>query len=139
MPEFQQYLKNGQCQWSRIAWRLPSVLPVRCSYSSSSDSYRRCNFVLVLVLFQKPIRSWKLVADVTHLFFSDMLMLCLVFILGPFARSGLSPLLVTAAHGSRHVNLECQNLAFRSKIRQLQHVSLWEWLTVHLHRVLGLN
>src|SRR6185312_16264251 len=41
MPEFQQYLKNGQCQWSRIAWRLPNVLPVRCSYSSSSDSYRR--------------------------------------------------------------------------------------------------
>ena len=27
MPEFLQYLKNGQCQWSRIAWRLPSVLP----------------------------------------------------------------------------------------------------------------
>ena len=72
--------------------------------------------VLVLVLFQEPIRSWKLVADMTHLFFSDMLLLWLVFILGPFARSGLSPLLVTAAHGSRHVDLKRQILALRSKI-----------------------
>jgi len=72
--------------------------------------------VLVLVFFQKPIGSWELVVDVTHLFFSDMLLLWLVFILGPFARSGLSPLLVTAAHGSRHVDLECQILALRSKI-----------------------
>ena len=30
--------------------------------------------VLVLVLFQKPIRSWKLVADVMHLLFSHMLL-----------------------------------------------------------------
>ena len=95
--------------------------------------------VLILVFFQKPIRSRKLVADVTHLFFSDMLLLWLVFILGPFARSGLSPLLVTAAHGSRHVDLKRQILALRSKIRQLYHVSLWEWLTVHFHRVLGQN
>src|SRR6185295_2794237 len=84
------------------------------------------HFVLVLGRFQKPIGSWELIADVTHLFFSNMLLLRLVFILGPFARSGLSPLLVTAAHGSRHVNLECQILALRSKIRQLHHVSLWE-------------
>jgi hypothetical protein len=64
-------------------------------------------FVLVLVLFQEPIRSWKLVAYVTHLLFSHMLLLQLVFILRPFARSGLSPLLVTAAHRSHHVDLEC--------------------------------
>ena len=95
--------------------------------------------VLVLVLLQKPIGSWKLVADVTHLFFSDMLLLWLVFILGPFARSGLSPLLVTAAHGSRHVDLKRQILALRSKIRQLYHVSLREWLTIHFHRLLGQN
>jgi len=95
--------------------------------------------VLILVFFQKPIRSQKLVADVTHLFFSDMLLLWLVFILGPFARSGLSPLLVTAAHGSRHVDLKRQILALRSKIRQLYHVSLREWLTIHFHRLLGQN
>jgi hypothetical protein len=95
--------------------------------------------VLVLVFFQKPIRRWELIADVTHLFFSNMSLLRLVFILGPFARSGLFPLLVTAAHGSRHVDLERQVLALRSKIRQLHHVILWEWLTVHLHRVLGQN
>ena len=95
--------------------------------------------VLVLVLFQKPIGSWELIADVTHLFFSNMLLLRLIFILGPFARSGLFPLLVTAVHGSRHVDLECQVLAHRSKIRQLHHVSLRERLTVLLHRVLGQN
>ena len=72
--------------------------------------------VLVLVFFQKPIGSWELIEDVTHLFFSDMLLLWLVFILGPFARSGLSPLLITTAHGSRHVDLKCQILALRSKI-----------------------
>ena len=71
--------------------------------------------VLVLVLFQKPIGSWELIADVTHLFFSNMLLLRLVFILGPFARSGLSPLLVMVVHGPCHVNLECQILALRSK------------------------
>ena len=95
--------------------------------------------VLILVFFQKPIGSWELIADVTHLFFSNMLLLQLVFILVPFARSGLFSLLVTAAHGSRHVNLERQVLALRSRIRKLHHVSLWEWLTVHLHRVLGQN
>ena len=73
--------------------------------------------ILILVFFQKPIGSWELIADVTHLFFSNMLLLQLVFILGPFSRSGLFPLLVTAAHGSRHVNLESQVLALRSKIR----------------------
>src|SRR6185312_17330674 len=95
--------------------------------------------VLILVFFQEPIGSWELIADVMHLFFSNMLFLRLVFILGLFARSGLSPLLVTAAHGSSHVNLECQVLAHRSKIRQLYHVSLRERLIVHLHRVLGQN
>jgi len=95
--------------------------------------------VLILVFFQKLIGSWELIADVTHLFFSNMLLLWLVFILGLFARSGLFPLLVTASHGSHHVNLERQVLALRSKIRQPHHVSLWEWLTVHLHRVLGQN
>ena len=94
--------------------------------------------VLILVFFQEPIGSWELIADVTHLFFSNMLLLRLIFILGPFARIGLSkPLLVTAAYGSRHVNLERKILALRSKIRQLHHVSLWERLTVHLYRVLG--
>ena len=95
--------------------------------------------VLILVLFQKPIGSWELIADVTHLFFRNMLLLRLVFILGPFARSGLSPLLVTAAYGSRHVDLECQVLDVGSEIRQLHHVSLRERLTVHLHHVLGQN
>ena len=93
--------------------------------------------VLILEFFQKPNGSWELVADVMHLFFSNMLLLRLVFILGPFARSGLSPLLITAAHGSRHVDLKRQILVLSSKIRQLYHVSLWEWLTVHFHRVLG--
>ena len=90
-------------------------------------------------IFQEPIGSSELIADVTHLFFSNMLLLRLAFILGPFARSGLFPLLVTAAHGSRHVNLERQVLSLRSRVRHLHHVSLWEWLTVHLHRVLGQN
>ena len=47
----------------------------------------------------------------THLLLSHMLLFQLVFILGPFARSGLFPLLVTATHGCRHVNLERQILA----------------------------
>ena len=72
--------------------------------------------ILVLVLFQKPIRSWKLIADVTHLLFSHMLLFQLVFILGPLARSGLSPLLVMAVHGSHHVDLEYQILALGSEI-----------------------
>ena len=72
--------------------------------------------VLILVFFKKPIGSWELIADVTYLFFSNMFLLRLVFILGPFARIGLSPLLVTAAYGSHHVNLECKILALRSKI-----------------------
>jgi hypothetical protein len=70
--------------------------------------------VLVPVFFKKPIGSWELIADVTHLFFSNMLLLRLVFILGPFARNGLFPLLITAAHRSSHVNLERQVLALRS-------------------------
>jgi len=93
--------------------------------------------VLVLVLFQKPIRNWKLAADVTHLLFSHMLLLQLVFILRPLARSGLSPLLVMAAHGSHHVDLECQILSLGSEIGQLHHFSLWEMLCVNLHRVLS--
>jgi hypothetical protein len=72
--------------------------------------------VLILVFFKKPIGSWELIADVTHLFFSNMLLLQLVFILGPFARIGLFPLLVTAAYGSHHVNLERKILALMSKI-----------------------
>ena len=74
------------------------------------------HFVLILVLFQKLIGSLELITDVTHLFFSNMLLLRLVFILGLFARSGLFPLLVTVAHGSRHVDLERQVLALMSKI-----------------------
>ena len=31
--------------------------------------------VLILVFFQKLIGSWELIADVTHLFFSNMLLL----------------------------------------------------------------
>ena len=72
--------------------------------------------VLALVLFQKLIRSWKLVADVMHLLFSHMLLFQFVFILWPFARNGLSPLLITAVHGSSHVDLECQILALGSEI-----------------------
>ena len=45
-----------------------------------------------------------------------MSLVWLVFILGPFARSGLFPLLVTAAYGSHHVNPERKILALRSKI-----------------------
>ena len=71
--------------------------------------------VLVLVLFQKPIRSWKLIADVAHLLFSHMPLFQLTFILRPFARSGLSPLPIMAAHGSHHVDLECQVLALGSE------------------------
>ena len=56
--------------------------------------------VLILVFFKKPIGSWESIVDVTHLFFSNMLLLRLVFILGTFARIGLFPLLVTAAYGS---------------------------------------
>jgi len=62
--------------------------------------------VLILVFFQKPIGSWKLIADVTHLLFSNMLSSWLILILGPFARNGLSPLLVTTAYGPCHVDLE---------------------------------
>ena len=72
--------------------------------------------VLVLVLFQKPIRSWKLIADVTHLLFGHMLLFQFASILRPFARNGLSPLLVMAAHGSHHVDLEHQILALGSEI-----------------------
>src|SRR6185436_4740723 len=36
--------------------------------------------VLVLVLFLKLIRSWKLIADVTYLLFSHLLLFQLVFI-----------------------------------------------------------
>ena len=84
--------------------------------------------VLILVFFQKPIRSWELIANVTHLLFSHMLLLQLVFILGPFARNRLFSLLDTAADGSCHVDLKRQILALKSKIRQLYHISLWEWL-----------
>ena len=72
--------------------------------------------VLILVFFKKPIGSWELIVDVTHLFISNMLLLRLVFILGPFARIGLFPLLVTAAYGSHHVNPERKILALRYKI-----------------------
>ena len=71
--------------------------------------------VLILVFFQKPIGSWELIADVTHLFFSNMLLLRFAFILGPFARNGLSPLLIMAVHRSHHVDLECQVLALGSE------------------------
>ena len=33
MPEFQQYLKNGQCQWSRIAF-----LPIRIGGATYTDT-----------------------------------------------------------------------------------------------------
>ena len=72
--------------------------------------------VLILVFFQKPIGSWELVADVTHLFFSGMLLLWIVFILEPFARNSLFPLPNTVVDGSCHVDLECQILALGSKI-----------------------
>ena len=72
--------------------------------------------VLVLVLFQKPIRSWKLVADVTHLLFGYMSLFRLAFILRPFARNGLSPVFVATAHMPCHVDLERKILARRSKV-----------------------
>ena len=50
----------------------------------------------------------------TYLLFSHILLLQLTFILRPFARSGLSPLIVMAAHGSHHVDLEYQILALGS-------------------------
>src|SRR6185437_16520644 len=87
--------------------------------------------ILVLIFFQKPIRSWKLIADVVHLLFSHVPLLQLTFILRPFARSGLSPLPVMAAHGSHHVDLECQVLALGSESRQLHHVSLLEGVGVN--------
>ena len=62
--------------------------------------------MLIFILFQKPIRSWELITDVTHLLFSNMLSPWLILILGPFARNGLSPLLVTTAYRPRHVDLE---------------------------------
>ena len=62
--------------------------------------------VLIFIFFQKPIGSWKLITDVTHLFFSNMLPPWLILILGPLDRNGLSPLLVTTAYRPRHVDLE---------------------------------
>ena len=62
--------------------------------------------VLILIFFQKPIGSRNLITNVTHLFFSDMLSPWFILILGPFARNGLSPLLITTAHRPGHVDLE---------------------------------
>jgi len=62
--------------------------------------------VLIFIFFQMPIRSWELITDVTHLLFSNMLSSWLILILGPFARNGLSPLLVTMAYRPGHVDLE---------------------------------
>jgi len=72
--------------------------------------------VLILIFFQKPIGSWELVTDVTHSFFNNVLLFWFTLILGPFAKNGLSPLLFAAAHGPRHVNLECKILVRRRKI-----------------------
>jgi hypothetical protein len=45
IPKFQQYLKKGQCQWSRVSSCLFKLFLVWCSYSSSSNSYwRRCRY-----------------------------------------------------------------------------------------------
>ena len=62
--------------------------------------------VLIFILFQKPIGSRKLIMDVTHLLFSNMLPPWFILILGLFARNGLSPLLVTTAYRPAHVDLE---------------------------------
>ena len=129
-PTLQAIIYSRQSAHARIPivpeeWAMPVV-----SYSLASPQHPPCavlvliffrfvsaaQLVLILVFFQKPIRSWKLVADVTHLFFSDMLLLWLVFFLGPFARNGLFPLLVTAAHESRHVDLERQILVIGSEV-----------------------
>ena len=64
------------------------------------------HLVPIFIFFQKPIRSWKLITDVTHLLFSNMLSPWLILILGPFARNGLSPLLVMTAYRPHHVDLE---------------------------------
>jgi hypothetical protein len=45
-----------------------------------------------------------------------MLLFQFAFILRPFARGSLSPLLIMAAHGSHHVDLERQILALGSEI-----------------------
>ena len=62
--------------------------------------------VLIFILFQKPIGSRKLITDVTHLLFSNMLSPRFILILGLFARNGLSSLLVTTTYRPRHVDLE---------------------------------
>ena len=62
--------------------------------------------VLIFIFFQEPIESRKLVTDVMHLLFSNMLSPWFMLTLGPFARNGLSPLLVVTAYGPRHVDLE---------------------------------
>ena len=62
--------------------------------------------VPIFIFFQKLIRSWELIKDVTHLLLSNMLSPWLILILGPFARNGLSPLLITTAYRPRHVDLE---------------------------------
>ena len=54
--------------------------------------------VPIFILFQKPIRSWELITDVTHLLFSNMLSPWLILILWMFARNDLSPLPVTTAY-----------------------------------------
>ena len=62
--------------------------------------------VLIFIFFQKPVRSWKLITDATHLLFSNMLSPWLILIIGPFDRNGLPPLLVMTAYRPRHVDLE---------------------------------
>jgi len=92
--------------------------------------------ILIFIFLKKPVGNWDLIADMTHLFFSDVMLLRLMFNIGLFARIGLSLLLSMAVYGSRHVDLERKTLAFTPRIRQLHHVSLREWLTINLHRVL---
>jgi len=129
-PAFQAIIYSRQS----IHARIPTVPEERAmpvvSYSLASPQRPPCvalvlifvrfvsaaQLVLILVFFQKPIRSWELITDVTHLLFNHMLLLQIMFILGSFARNGLFPLLVTAAYGSHHVNPQRKILALRSKI-----------------------
>jgi len=92
--------------------------------------------VLIFIFFQKPVRNWELITDVTNLFFSNVLLPWFISILGPLARNGLPPLLITTVHRSSHVDLERKILAHRGKVWKLHHVDLWEGLCVNLHRVL---
>ena len=95
-PAFQAIIYSRQSIHARIL-TVPEerAMPV-VSYSLASPQRPPCavlvliffrfvsaaQLVLVLVLFQKPIGSRKLITDVTHLLFSNMLLPWFILILG---------------------------------------------------------